>query len=285
MSGKIWCAFALLMAVCLGGCRWGGETQGDESAQDTTTVDSVSVQEQLSPEEEMLEEAALSPRVDELFDDFIYTFTRARGFRNSRIHFPVIVTAIDGIVRRESSREWNDNMSFLNGEYTTRFYASAQQMSLDEDTTQVHASVEKINLQDGTMTSYDFQKMQGKWMLTACRHQHIEASDMADFLQFYTTFSTDSAYRHESVSKNLHVSMMDPDQDDQKIDGVIQRDQFSAMCPEVPEGIITNIRYDTQSYADSPTVLMQKTGQGNGMCESFTFEKGSNGWKLVNYEN
>ena len=285
MSEKNWYAFALLMVLCLGGCRWGGETQGDQSAQDTATVDSVTVREQLSPEEEMLEEAALSPRVDELFDDFIYTFTRARGFRNSRIHFPVIVTDIDGTVHRQNSHEWSDSMTFLNGEYTTRFYTSASQLSLDEDTSQVHASVEKINLHDRIITSYDFQKMQGKWMLTACRHQHVASSDMADFLQFYATFSTDSIYRIESISGNLHVSMMDPDQDDQKIDGVIQRDQFSAMCPDVPEGIITNIRYDSQDYTDTPTILMHKNGQGNGMFESFTFEKGSSGWKLVNYEN
>lgn len=284
MSRRILGAFALLMAICLGGCRWGGETGRDDTARDTATTDSVVVAESVSPEEEMLEEAARNPRVDELFVDFLYTFTRARGFRNSRIHFPVIVTEIDGTERRENSHEWNDNMSFMNGEYTTKFYASARQSDFDEDTTLVNATVEKIDLHAKTLTSYVFQRMDGKWMLTACRHQHIDDSDMADFLQFYSVFSADSLYRQENVADNIRVSMLDPDDDDQKVDGMIQRDQFSAICPEVPNGTITNIRYG-QDYTDTRTVLMQKTGQGNGLCESFTFEKRHDGWKLVGYDN
>lgn len=284
MSRRILGAFALFMAICLGGCKWGGETRTEESANDTTTTDSVVAAEPASPEEEMLEEAARNPHVDELFDDFLYTFTRARGFRNSRIHFPVTVTETDGTVRRENSREWRDDMSFMNGEYTTRFYTSEQQSDYDEDTTLVRATVEKIDLHAGTIVSYVFRRMEGKWMLTSCQHQHIEESDMADFLQFYSAFSTDSLYRHESVAENLRVSMMDPDNDDQKVDGIIQKEQFSTICPEVPNGTITNIRFG-QDYAGAQTVLMQKTGQGNGLCEIFTFEKGRNGWKLVNYEN
>jgi hypothetical protein len=79
--------------------------------------------------------------------------------------------------------------------------------------------------------------------------------------------------------------MVDPNDDTQIIDGFISHEQWNAMgTNSIPEGIISNVRYG-QKYLNSRRILIEKTGMGNGLSETFIFIKGKRGWSLVGYEN
>ena len=58
---------------------------------------------------------------------------------------------------------------------------------------------------------------------------------------------------------------------------------FQSFCPEVPSGIISNIRKG-QAYGQN-RIVMRKSGQSSGLQEIFTFTKERGNWRLTRYEN
>ena len=81
----------------------------------------------------------------------------------------------------------------------------------------------------------------------------------------------------------MRVVLQDPDDEEESIDGIISADQWQTFCPEVPGGIISNIRKG-QHYGGQRIVL-RKSGLSNGLQEVFTFTKERTGWRLSRYEN
>ena len=82
----------------------------------------------------------------------------------------------------------------------------------------------------------------------------------------------------------LKVMVLDPDEDDAYIEGTINAEQWRSFCPDVPQGIISNIRYGVQKY-NSRQMILQKSGSSNGLQELFFFTKVDNEWYLKRYEN
>lgn len=269
--------------LILSSCHESGKTEEESVEGDTLKVDSTD-SDAISEEEKILEEVSRSGHVDELFDDFLYTFSHIHAMQKQRVEYPLADIAEDGTNVGLQKGEFTDDMNFLDGEYTTTFWNSRKQTSLKEDTTLTKATVEKLDLDNHQIVAYDFHKKKGKWMLYARRHQKFQDADMPDFLEFYSRFSSDSLYRQGSLSNNIKVNMLDPDNEDQSISGTIDPQQFPVMCPEVPSGQITNIRYG-QNYSSPRKIILEKSGQSNGMSEIFTFEKEGKEWKLTEYDN
>ena len=144
--------------------------------------------------------------------------------------------------------------------------------------------MEQILLVSQEIRRYDFQRKQGKWMLVRLRHLPFEADPAGDFLKFYSRFASDSLYREAHIAPYVAVSLLDPSDDMQHIEGSIEREQFPIFCPEVPSVSISNILYG-QPYDNPSRMILQKTGYGNEMQELFTFAKQGRDWHLVKYEN
>ena len=109
-------------------------------------------------------------------------------------------------------------------------------------------------------------------------------SDIFDFLTFYARFSSDTLYQQAHVEQPLKVTVLDPEEDDAYIEGTINAEQWRSFCPDVPHGVISNIRYGVQKY-NTKQMIMQKSGSSNGMQELFVFAKEDNEWRLTTYEN
>ena len=155
---------------------------------------------------------------------------------------------------------------------------------INENTSLENASVERIDLLKTVLTSYDFIKDNGKWNLKEIRNMSFNDCDLRDFLFFYSKFSQDSSYQRRSLAKSIRISMLDPEDDTQIIEGFINREQWSTINNGIPGGIISNIRYG-QKYDNAKSILMEKVSIGNGMSETFYFAKNKNKWELVGYEN
>ena len=106
---------------------------------------------------------------------------------------------------------------------------------------------------------------------------------LSDFLSFYARFCSDSIFQSQSIADPLHISLQDSEDEDEIINGIIDADQWQTFCPEVPSGIISNIRKG-QTYGGH-RIVMRKSGLSNGLQEIFTFNKERTGWRLTRYEN
>lgn len=225
-----------------------------------------------------------SARADELFDDFLYNYINDSCLRHERTIFPLTEILENGDERKIGEGEWHHDFGFMNKEYTTNLYNDEREKSINEDTTLVFASLEKIDLLGMSLTSFDFIKEKGKWNLKTIRHIPFDKSDLADFLYFYSRFTQDTIFNHASLARSIHISMMDPEDDEQTLDGFVTKDQWNTVNSGIPEGIITNIRYG-QRYKHAKRILVEKISMGNGMSETFTFRKTNKRWELTGYEN
>lgn len=229
-------------------------------------------------------EAAYNERGDELFDDFLFNFVHDTLFQYQRTAFPLIEKLPNGKLKEIGISDLHNVLLFMDSDYTTTIYGNDTEMVFNEDTALMQASVEKIDLVNSLVTSYDFIKVAKRWNLKSIRNILFKDSEMSDFLSFYSKFTTDISFQNNALASSIHISMMDPEDDTQTIDGFITREQWSSMGNALPQGVITNIRYG-KKYEVGNKVLMEKTSLGNGMSETFIFVKENNRWELVGYEN
>lgn len=257
--------------------------EGVDSASVAVPVKSVKAQLLLS-DEELAGETEYSNKVDELFDDFLYNYVHDMDLRHKRTKFPLKERLSDGSMRTVSEDMWHEAFKFMDKEYTTAIYNNEQEKSITEDTSLTQASLERIDLVKHVVTSYDFVKEDGKWILSSVRNLNFKESDLSDFLSFYSRFAQDTVFRSKSLARSIRISMLDPEDDTQTIEGFITRDQWITVDGGIPEGIITNIRYG-QRYKRARNILMEKISMGNGMSETFFFSKNGRKWEMVGYEN
>ena len=227
-----------------------------------------------------------SPALDGVFNDFLFAYLHSRKLRRERTAKPL---RLEHTSRPTDTLEEFDpefEFGFLSGEYFTTLYGNARQMqSEDEEEMEEDSivSLQRINLNDGTIRNFQFLREQGRWMLDAIREATFEDDDLGNFLSFYAQFCTDSLFQTQSIADPLRVIIQDTEDEEGSIDGIIDADQWQTFCSEVPSGIISNIRKG-QSYGGQKIVL-RKSGLANGLQEVFTFTKDKGNWRLTKYEN
>ena len=275
------CMLCALIVSCSNGLKHVQERSDSDSV--AVPVKNIEVSLLLT-DEELAGESVYNDRVDELFDDFLYNYIHDKELRHKRTKFPLKEHLSDGSMRTVREDMWHEVFDFMDKEYTTTIYNNEQEKSITEDTSLTQASLERIDLVKHVVTSYDFVKEDGKWILSSVRNLNFKESDLSDFLSFYSRFAQDTAFRSKSLARSIRISMLDPEDDTQMIEGFITRDQWITVDGGIPEGIITNIRYG-QRYKRARNILMEKIGMGNGMSETFFFSKNGRKWEMVGYEN
>ncbi len=282
-------SFFLSVSVCLLifllSCQHGGRSsENGQTSEDTLSVEMDS--SFLFDSEQMMEDEILqaeeSRRLDGSFEDFLFAFTQSRKIQQLRTLHPL------PLVTRQSNGEVlafdaTEELSFLEGDYYTVLYGDHAQIESEKDTPDSVASVERIDLQTEQVRVYSFSKNNGKWKLIGLQDTDLSSSELSDFLTFYARFSMDSLFQSLSIAQPLHITIQDSEDEQNVIDGTIDASQWSSFRPEVPSGVISNIRHG-QHYNIHQMVMM-KSGVSNGMQELFTFHRTSAGWELTKYEN
>lgn len=246
-----------------------------QTEKDTLQPDTLLVQEDAEQEEEY-------KYMDSDFDDFMFTFVRNNRLQRQRVKYPLhfVTPQTDSTLYYLNCRE---EFAFLNDDFFTILYGSSEQIEEVKEIAGDSVSVERIDLNTSSVNTYDFRRMDGKWMLTGIHQVPVSENELSDFLSFYTRFSTDSIYQHSRIAQPLRFGMMDPEDEGNYIEGTLDAQQWFAFCPEVPGGVISNIRYG-QHYSATQVVL-QKCEMASGMEEVFSFQRFPDGWMLVSYEN
>ena len=259
---------------------WGEDEEQEVPLQDD-------VEEAADEEEEKLalnEESA--PAMDGVFNDFLFAYLHSRTLRSERTAKPLILKHTSHPADTLEDFDPEFEFGFLSGEYFTTLYGNVSQMMAEDEEDLEEDSVvnlQRINLNDGTIRNFQFLREQGQWQLTAIREATFEEDDLGDFLSFYAQYCTDSIFQTQSVADPLHIVIQDTEDEEGSIDGIIDADQWQAFCPEVPGGIISNIRKG-QNYGPNK-VVMRKSGLSSGLQEVFTFTRERGNWRLTRYEN
>ena len=274
----------LLVATTLFSCSNGRNSESSADV-DSMLVESTVVADTLSEVEEEIEEADESDKLDTSFDDFLFAFTHSDRLQSKRIEWPLPYTDVDGDTRKINSFNSVSEFRFLKGDFYTVLYGDKKQVENQKSDLQDSlVIVERIDLIEESLRSFEFKLLSGKWKLTSMRDIIFHESDIYDFLTFYARFSSDTLYQQAHVEQPLRVMVLDPEEDDAYIEGIINAEQWRSFCPDVPQGVISNIRYGVQKYKPKRMIL-QKSGSSNGLQELFFFTKEDNEWYLTRYEN
>lgn len=188
------------------------------------------------------EATELPAEADALFDDFLYGFMSSREVQMSRIKWPLECLS-HGKRSLIDQKHWQTELFFLPQGFYTLILMEDHQRSFQADTTLTHAVVEKIYLDKNEIQQYEFNKMEGKWMLCRLREIYFKSSPNASFLNFYNRFATDEEFQKKSISDPLKFSGPNPDNSLENIDGIITAEQWPVFAPQLPRDVLYNIVY------------------------------------------
>lgn len=272
----------LLLAAC---DTKKADTQDDENPMSTT--DSVCVVDTGLNLSEEIPDGLINKNVDEFFGDFIFSFIQDHRLQLERVRFPLkYVKQIPDkqTVSVIEKKSWKHERIFVSPEYYTVLFNNEEQMELENSTETKVVDIEKINLKKNFIKVFHFEKVNGLWMLCQEMERPIGQSPLAEFLDFYRKFATDSLMQRKAIEDPLRFVTADPENDFGTIEGTLSVDQWFAFKPMLPEDEITNIRYG-QTYKNPNHIVFVKRGISNGMLDVLTFTKKNGQWKFVSYEN
>lgn len=242
---------------------------------DTVTVasDSTAIEDETSPPKS----------ADELFDDFIYSFTTSRKYQMKRISFPLRVLE-NGKESFIQSRTWKFNRLHLGQTSYTVLYENRGQMNLEKDTSLNKVLLEWIHLRQSVVRQYVFLRTNGEWRLTQINKMPLKEHPNYVFYRFYDRFSSDSIFQRSHVFEPVQFVTYDADNDFEPIEGVVDVDQWFAFKPILPEKIIYNINYG-QTFQGQKRRFLVLRGDSNSLFSILEFKWLNNTWKLVKFEN
>ena len=286
MSGKYVGACALILTVWAAVACQRGKTQADLWGTDTVAMaDTFEVDTLAFPGDED-EGLSLENHTTEFFLDFIFAFTHNGRFQAERIRFPLPVTDTDGTERKISSgRQFRSEFQMPGNDYYTLLLANMHQMEVFQaDSVLQEVDFQCVRLGEGTVSVYNFSREEGRWYLNRRTDKSLEEHPLAAFFHFYERFATDSLYQQECVARNIKVTM-DEDGEEEEMEGIIDRDQWPMFRPEMPGLAFVNMDFGQSVSTTDHRLHLLQCGISNGMLDVFTFQRESDRWQLVSYEN
>lgn len=275
-------AFTMVVAIVLTiACKSKTEMPVEavmSQSEDTTNIEVA--QEDSIPGEVAVPEPP--KKADELFDDFAFAFMKNRKFQKERITFPLPYT-LDGEAREISDSQWKYDSMYSRYEMYTLIFDSKKAEKAAKDTKIDRVVVEELDLETQRAKSYEFQRLDGEWMLTSLADGPMTDSENHDFYGFYHRFATDEEYQKSHIAQQLKFSTFDDDEFKMK-EFTITPDDFAECAPELPQSRITNILYG-QTFTNSNFRVLSLRAHASGMEAQMEFKKSGGEWKLTRLEN
>ena len=233
-----------------------------------------------------LTEAPLPATVDEAFDDFLFLFDNSNRFQRQRVCYPLAVTDVSGEHHVIERHEWTYHSMTLGQDFCTVLWNNHKQIDLSNEMLQ-EARVEHIYLHSRIVEVFDFKRdsLSGQWMLTSQRSIPFDRYELANFMDFYSEFATDSIFQRHHVQAPLRFTMTSEDSEEDIVEGTIDVDQWFEFAPEIPKAVLVNINYG-QQYPNPNRIIMQMRGFNDSMQNLLVYQKDYNGkWRLTEFEN
>ncbi len=278
---KLLFLFAAFIVMCLASvitsCQDKKRTP-KELFPDSILVDSIFSDSTFMTEEDD-DDAPMPVAADELFDDFIFNFTKNSRLQLSRIDFPLIQYKGERVDTIEKN-EWEMESFFTEQDFYILLLDNDRQMENVKDTAINHAIVEKIYLESGYVTQYIFNRTDGKWMMTSINDTTYRGTPNESFLNFYNRFSTDTLFQESSISNPVAFSGPDPDNDFSDMEGTLMPEQWRNFAPDLPREMIYNVVYGLPARSTLEKLFVVR-GISNGSEVELTFKNRDGKWKLT----
>lgn len=265
--------------ACASMMLWTTGCADRKPAADTLSVDTLGDTTAIDTMEQLIAEQQMPKAADELFDDFIFNFAANRKLQKERIKFPLPVVS-GGKATTMDKKQWKMEHFFMEQGFYTLVFDNYRQMKLVKDTSINNVVVEKIYLDKKKVKKYNFQRINGQWMLVSINTDAIYQNTNASFLAFYEQFATDPDFQLEHLDNPVEFTGPDPDDDFSTMTGEIAPETWPAFAPELPSGLIYNIMYG-QKYTQGNQKIFVMRGIANGMEMQLTFRRMGGKWKLT----
>ena len=270
-------SFTILL-LFVSACNNASEDRGEVIATDSVYVDSSCyVQDTL----QLFEEEVLPKSADELFNDFFFNYTSDMNFKNQRQAYSLDCNIGDTVIKIHSSELGAYSELFVD-DYYSIIYERNEDLSFQKDTSLNEVIVERIDLDGEQIEQYNFNRIEGKWMLTGVGRNEMDYNPNSDFLDFYKSFSSDSVYRKNCINEPLKFVMLS---ENDEIEDDIQQlttDEWMSMSSDLPlpANVIININYG-QTIISKNSKLLLVEGVSNGLSLTYRFMKIDGAWNLV----
>ncbi|HCE47980.1 MAG TPA: hypothetical protein DEQ84_04900 [Prevotellaceae bacterium] len=220
---------------------------------------------------------------DEYFNDFIYSFTNNKAYQMSRIVFPLLCVR-NGKTTYLQKKQWRFSRFHMKYPVYTLFFDKRSSLNLEKSKEITEVKMEQFNMLTGEVRTYGFNKIAGQWKMTRIEDNPLSKYGDCAFIDFYQQFATDSAFQMAHVKPMLSILMESPEDEFEKIDGVIEAEQWPSFCPELPADVFTNIDYgQSMSLGNRRIVVLE--GTSNGYISMLFFVKEDGEWMLQRFEN
>lgn len=271
----------LICAVSLIACRRNNAVEPNVAVHEINTD---SLQAKADTIEEDTAEAAPPLAVDELFADFIYSYSCNRNFQYGRTRFPLKRFFSGKETRSLSRSDWKFDRLYYKTELHIIISDSEKSINDIDSVKSDKVALELLKFDKSSVKQYVFGKEQGKWELTRLDYFPISMHPDSDFLEFYGHFANDSAFQRKHVSDYVDFITYDEYNENEKIEGVIDVEQWYAFHPELPSGNVFNINYGCKlNNADVRVISIR--GNSNSWTSMFKFRRKDGIWKLVKFTN
>lgn len=246
---------------------------------DSDSVHADSIEAMADTLDQIIAETPMPKAADELFDDFFFNFAANRKLQMKRIVFPLpVVNGADTTF--VPKKRWKMEHFFMHQDFYTLIFDNMRQMNVVKDTTIGNVVVERINLPRRHVRQFVFRRVRGQWMMTSVVNTRMHNSKNASFLSFYHKFVNDTTFQVASINDPLEFAGPNPDDDFDRMEGILAPEQWLSFAPELPNSTIYNILYG-QKYSESNQKIFVIRGIANGLETELTFRRKGRHWKLM----
>ena len=243
-------------------CRMGADDTTAETVNDSIDTDTLGLEPLDLFEEETIPDAA-----DELFDDFLYLYTSNVDFMRQRT------------ARGLHPFTMNDERALA------VIYEREEDLLLQKDTAVAHVVMEQIVWDTDSIHLFNFNKTDGRWLLSSVDAVDISNTPNASFLVFLHDFISDSLYRQESVHDPLIMTFYS-EEDEAMVEQEMTRGDWNELYAELPDmsETILNIDYGQSLFSmNRKSMQLQELSSGLFLKLHFDFSDGR--WQLFKIEN
>lgn len=221
--------------------------------------------------------------IDGSFEDFILQYFSDHDTQVERTVFPLPCTVLgkDTLLSQDA---WVEATPLADIQVYATVYDKEADMEAEKDTSLNKVVVELYKREKETVGGFTFLRINGAWKL--CRMDEVPLSSNArsEFVRFYWEFVNDSIYQDCHVQDPLTFVTVDPEDDFNIIEATIDKEQWFAFAPPLPDTLFVHFDYGTKVRRRTSKVLTVKSVVDEFCC-TFYFRRSDKEWTLSKYED
>ena len=253
----------------------------EQSAESAAEEDSVAAK--VDSDSILQQEVKIPKAADEFFNDFIYSFTTNHKYQLSRIVFPLPCVKA-GKTSYVTEKQWRFTKLHMSTPVYTVFFDRKSSLQLEKNKKITEVRIDRFFMLKKLVRTYFFKKLNNSWMLTQIEELPLQSFPDHEFINFYQRFATDSVFQMEHVKDEISFSSPDPNDEFERMDGVLDAEQWPSFSPELPANVFTNIDYGQSLKFRNRRMVALESSSSGFLCLLY-FVKEDGRWMLNRLEN